>query len=174
MAAENEPDLCCVPYKNRRRYYVLTAVFLVVLVWTILYLWIINPLLSLIMIGFYLATNYFQAYCCYYQRCPYIGAFCPAISGIYLGNILANRLKKKNAEMSEKKFKLHKNLGVLSYFATLLFPIYWIYLLGLEFALLYFVFQVAHYAIFGLTVCPSCAIRDTCPGGGLQKSLLSK
>ncbi|TXT57863.1 MAG: conserved membrane protein of unknown function [Candidatus Thorarchaeota archaeon] len=171
---ENEPDMTCVPYAKRRRYYALTAVFLVVLGWVILYLWAVSPFLALIVIGFYLATNYFQAYCCYYQRCPYVGAFCPAISGIYLGNILASHLRKKNAEVSEKKFKLHKNLGVFSWFATVLFPLYWIYQFSLEFALLYFIFQLGHYVIFGLSVCPSCAIRDICPGGSLQRSVSNR
>ena len=92
MTEEAQPESHCVPYKNRGRYYASTAMLFIIQGWVFLYFWTINPVLSLIMVVLYIGTSYFQAYCCVFQDCPYVGEFCPAISGIYLGNVLARRL----------------------------------------------------------------------------------
>jgi hypothetical protein len=169
MNEENQPNLSCVKYEKRGRYIISTIILFIVLGLIFVYLWTISPILSFIMVGLYLVTSYFQAYCCVYQDCPYIGGFCPAISGIYVGNILANHIYSKDTPKSEKKFNRHKNLGILFWLLMAFFPFYWIYLLGIEYAILYFLFQLGYYLFFGLTICPSCAIRSTCPGGKIQK-----
>jgi hypothetical protein len=165
-------DHKCVPYEKRGRYFELTGVLLIVQTFVFLYLWTINPILSLIMIVLYLMTSYFQSYCCVYQDCPYVGEFCPAVSGVYLGNILAKRLYSKDTPKSERKFQTYKNLGIVFWLLMAFFPLYWVYLLGLHYAIGYVAFHLTYYLAYGLTICPSCAIRETCPGGGLQKQLL--
>ena len=174
MNEENQSKIPCVSYEKRGRYIISTLILFVVLGLIFVYLWTISPILSFIIIGLYLATSYFQAYCCVYQECPYIGKFCPAVSGIYVGNILAKHLYSKDSSKSEKKFNRHKNLGIFFWLAMAFFPLYWIYLLGIEYAILYFIFQLGYYLFFGLTICPSCAIRNTCPGGQLQKMVFKK
>ena len=171
MTEDSKQDPTCVPYKNRRRYYVSTAILFIVQSLVFLYLWTINPLYSLIMIVLYLATSYFQSYCCVYQDCPYIGEMCPAVSGIYVGNIFAQKLYSKDTPKDEKRFQKHKNLGILFWLLMAFFPLYWIYLLDLYYAIFYVIFHLGYYLLFGLTICPSCAIKDTCPGGALQKSV---
>ena len=171
MTEEQQPESHCVPYEKRRRYYVSTAILFLVQGLVFLYLWTINPIYSLIMIALYLATSYFQAYCCTYQECPYIGEFCPAISGIYIGNLIANRFYSKETPKNEKKFHRHKNLGILFWLLMIFFPLYWIYVLNLYYAIFYVIFHLGYFVLFGLTICPSCAIKDTCPGGALQKSV---
>ena len=167
-------DIKCVPYEKRVHYLALTGVLFVVQGLVFLYLWIFTPILSFVMVALYLVTSYFQSYCCAYQDCPYVGEFCPAVSGIYVGNILAKRLYPEDTPKSERKFKTYKNLGILFWLLMAFFPLYWVYLLGLQYALGYFAFHLGYYLVFGLTICPSCAIRNTCPGGALQKQVLNK
>ena len=167
-------DHGCVPYKNRKRYFALTAALFIVQGLIFFYLWTINPILSVTMIVLYLFTSYFQSYCCVYQDCPYIGEFCPAISGIYVGNILAKRLYSPDTPKSERKFQIYKNMGILFWFLMAFFPLYWVYQLGLYYAISYVVFHLGYYLAFSLTVCPTCAIRETCPGGALQEQVLHK
>ena len=171
MTEEQQPESHCVLYEKRGRYYVSTAILFIVQGLVFLYLWTINPIYSLIMIVLYLATSYFQAYCCVYQDCPYVGQMCPAVSGIYVGNILAQKLYSKDAPKDEKKFHRHKNLGILFWLLMAFFPLYWIYMLDLYYAIFYVIFHLGYYLLFGLTICPSCAIKDTCPGGALQKQV---
>ena len=150
---------------------VLTGILLIVQVVVFLYLWTIWPVLSFVLIGLYIATSYYQSYCCVYQDCPYIGEFCPAVSGIYLGNIFAKRLYSEDTPKSEKKFQTYKNLGIFFWLLMAFFPVFWIYQLGLYYAIAYIVFHLGYYLAFGLTICPSCAIKETCPGGALQKQV---
>lgn len=165
-------DHSCVPYEKRGRYFALTGALFIVQGLVFIYLWTFSPILSLTMILLYLLTSYFQSYCCVYQDCPYIGEFCPAVSGIYVGNILAKRLYSPDTVKSEGKFQTYKNLGILFWLLMAFFPLYWVYLLGLYYAIGYVVFHLGYYIVYGLTICPACAIRETCPGGALQKQVL--
>ena len=174
MTEDERTETHCVPYEKRGRYYVSTAILFIVQGLIFLYLWTINPIYSLMMIVLYLATSYFQSYCCVYQDCPYIGEMCPAISGIYVGNIFAQKLYSKDTPKDEKRFHRHKNLGILFWLLMVFFPLYWIYLLDLYYAIFYVIFHLGYFVLFGLTICPSCAIKETCPGGALQKSILKK
>ena len=173
MTDMQQPDLSCVPYAKRGRYLALTSILFIVQGVVFLYLWTIHPILSIILVCLYFITSYFQSYCCVYQDCPYVGEFCPAVSGIYVGNILAKRLYSEDTPKSEPKFQAYKNLGILFWLLMAFFPLYWIYLFDLYFAIAYFAFHLAYYLVFGLTICPYCAIRNTCPGGALQKQVFS-
>jgi hypothetical protein len=175
MSIENKPDMSCVPYSRKGVYFALTIPFLVIVILVFVYLWRNNILLSFVLLALYLATSYFQAYCCAYQECPYIGRFCPAIVGIYPANLFAKLLygRKKVVE-SKVRFEVQATLATIGWLGIAILPLYWLWQLGAIFAIGYFASHVIYYLIYGLTVCPKCAIRDTCPGGKLQSVVLKR
>jgi hypothetical protein len=78
----------------------------------------------------------------------------------------------REIEKSEKRFGLYATLGVLSWLGLIVFPLYWIAKLGIGFAVGYVACHVVYTVIFGLTICPACALRDICPGGKFQNLVL--
>jgi len=175
MPNEFKPDLSCVPYRRKGLYFALTIPFLILLMSIFVYLWTFSFLPAMVYLLFYIAMCYFQAYCCAYQDCPYVGGFCPAIIGIYPANLLAKTLYKNKAlKKSKAKFELNATLGVLSWLSLVAFPVYWLAKLGVEFVLGYVAGHAVYAIIFSLTVCPVCSIRLTCPGGKLQSILLKR
>ena len=173
MSTESKPDLTCVPYQRKGLYFALTIPLLAIIILVFIYLWGINFILSFGLLACYLFACFFQAYCCAYQECPYIGGFCPAISGIYPANIIAKLLYgRKNFVKSKTRLELHGIFAVLGWLGIAVFPLNWLWQLGPAYAIGYFSSHVVYYLIFGLTICPKCAIRDTCPGGKLQKVVL--
>jgi hypothetical protein len=120
---------------------------------------------------------YFQAYCCACQECPYIGEFCPAITGIYPANILA-RMKYGDKEelrgmvKSERKLETDATLAAICMGGTIVFPLYWLAKRSAFLAAGYIFVSAVYYLFHFLGVCPVCAIRDTCPGGQLQAIVL--
>lgn len=171
---EEQPDQSCVPYQRRGLYFALTIAHFAVISMVLVYLWKISPLLSFALVGLYIATSYFQAYYCVYQDCPYVGGFCPAISGIYPANIIATRLKSTGIEKSDSMFQMYGTFAVISWFTMTFFPLYWLYLGGIEYAFAYFIFYLLYYLAFSLRICPSCAVRNTCPGGSLQRRIFGR
>lgn len=172
---QSEPDMSCVPYRRKGLYFVLTVPLFLLLVVVFVYLWTYSFVLSLIFASFYFLMSFFQAYCCVHQDCPYVGEFCPAVMGIFPGNILAKRMyAKKKLVRSKKKFELHATLGIIAGLGLIVFPLFWIAKLGTACALGYVACHVMYYVIYGLTICPVCAIRGTCPGGKFQGILLKK
>jgi hypothetical protein len=118
---------------------------------------------------------YFQAYCCAYQKCAYVGRFCPAIAGIIPASYLAKLIYgRKKVVKSKVFFVLHAVLASLSEVGLIMMPLYWIGKLGHAVALGYVACHLIYYLIFGLSICPACAIRKTCPGGKLQSMILKK
>ncbi|MGD2105904.1 MAG: hypothetical protein PVJ55_12410, partial [Anaerolineae bacterium] len=89
MSDELKPDLSCVPYRRKGLYLALTVPLLLLMTVVGVYLGAINPLLPGAFVLFYLSTSFFQAYCCAYQECPYVGGFCPAVIGIMPASLLA-------------------------------------------------------------------------------------
>lgn len=173
MFKEFKPDLACVPYQRRGLYFALTIPLITLMILVFIYLWNINIWLSFGLLGCYFAASFFQAYCCAYQECPYIGGFCPAISGIYPANIIAKLLYSgKNFVKSKARLETHGALAMLGWLGMATFPLYWLWQLGPVYAIGYFASHIVYYLIFGLTICPKCAIRDTCPGGKLQRVIL--
>ncbi len=166
MNTPNQPDLTCVPYRRKGLYWALTIPFLLMLVLVFVYLWTINIVLSFGLLGLFLSMSYFQSYCCAYQDCPYVGGFCPAVIGILPGNWMAKLLfGNRPFVKSEKRFHIHVNMGISSWVALGLFPVYWLWQAHWGYAAGYLAAHVVYSIIFGLTICPVCAIRGTCPGG---------
>jgi len=121
-----------------------------------------SPYLTVILIALYLLTNIFQAGCC--VGCPYRGKYCPALFGVYLGNLLSRILYKKR-QFDEKFFKRNATAGETMVLIIAIFPLYWIFLSGWYFVLIYLTLIAAHLALFAPTQCEKCSYNTTCPGG---------
>ena len=132
------------------------------------YLGTFNIVLSIVFVAFYLAMCYIQSYCCTYQDCPHVNGFCPAVLGIVPATWLAKRHK---VVKSERTFEVKVTLGIGCWLGLAFFPVWWIAKLGVLLALGYVGLHVVYAVIFGLTVCPVCAIRETCPGGKFQSAV---
>jgi len=175
MPDDIKPDMSCVPYRRKGLYLVLTVPFLALLVSVLVYLWMYSFILSLAFTLFYFEMCYFQVYCCAYQDCPYVGGFCPAIVGIIPANLLAKFVySNKKIVRSKKAFELYATLAFIGWLGLIVFPLFWIAKLGIAFVVGYVACHVVYYVIFGLTICPACAIRHTCPGGKLQSIVLKE
>lgn len=175
MSDKCKPDMSCVPYRRKGLYVIVTAPLSLILVVVFVYLWTYSFVLSFIFALLYLFMCYFQAYCCVHQDCPYVGEFCPAVMGIVPGNIMAKYIyTDKNPVKSRKKFELHAALAIIAWLGIMVFPLFWIAKLGITYSVGYVACHVVYYVIFGLTICPVCAIRNTCPGGKFQALVLKK
>jgi hypothetical protein len=169
MTDEVRPDMSCVPYRRRGLYLTVTVPFFVLLVVVSAYLWTFSVALSIVFASFYFAMCYFQAYCCAYQDCPYIGGFCPGIAGIMPASALAKHIySNREITRSRRAFQAHVALALAGWLGLIVFPLFWLAKLGVWSAIGYVACHAVYYAVFGLTVCPMCAIRNTCPGGRLQ------
>ena len=172
MADDNKPDMSCVPYRRKGLYFALTVPFWLLLVAIFVYLWTYNFLLSFVFASFFVGMSYFQAYCCVYQECPYVGGFCPAVIGIMPASLMAKIIRRKEVARSRKRFEINATLGVVCWLGLIVFPLFWIAKLGAGFAVGYVLSHVVYTGIFGITICPACAIRDICPGGRLSGRIL--
>lgn len=162
-------DPSCVPYRRWGLYWALTAPFLAMLLAVVIYLGTVHPLLALMPVACFASMCYFQAYCCAYQECPYIGRPCPAVIGILPANWLARTLYGGRLPVPDiQRFERSAALGIVSWVALALSPLYWLWRAHWAWAAAYALCHLAYALTFGLTICPSCAIRDSCPGGQFQ------
>jgi len=169
---DHQHDITCVPFTRRRLYFALTVPFLLVLLVVLVYLATVNVLLALLFMACYLLACWFQAYCCAYQECPYVGGFCPAIAGIWLANPMARIVQRAGlVPRSQRAFGAYALLAFASWCGLAIFPVPWLTRLSGWLAGGYVLLHIVYAMIFFLTVCPGCAIRDTCPGGGVHKML---
>ena len=182
-----EPDMSCYPYRRKGLYMLIAIPYVAVLVSVFLYLLTkkepgsrvgrrLAP--ALVYLSFYLGMCYFQAYCCACQECPYIGEFCPAIAGIYPANILArnkygDREEIREMEKSQRRLRVNAALATLCWGGIMVFPLRRLAKRGASLAAGYLFVHAVYYLFHGLTICPACAIRDTCPGGQLQARVLA-
>lgn len=169
------PDLSCVPFGRQRLYLLWTVPFLLVMAAVFVFLWSHSFLLALVLLFFYLAMCGFQAYCCVYQDCPYVGGFCPAIVGILPASFLARFLYRRHPVVkSPETFHRRAMLATLCWLGMIVLPLYWLYLISVGLAVGYVIFHAVYFVVFALTICPVCAIRNTCPGGMLQRLVCKK
>jgi len=152
MQTDPIPDMSCVPYRRKSWYFFLTLPFDLIMLMIGIYLWAFSPFLSLGMLVFFGMMCWFQAYCCVYQDCPYIGGFCPAVIGIMPASWL-------------ESFNQSVTFAMMGWVGLILLPLFWLAKLGLGYVLGYVALHAVYTLIFGMTVCPVCAIRNTCPGG---------
>jgi hypothetical protein len=175
MSAEIKPDMSCLPYRRKGLYFVLTIPFFVVFISVFVYLWTFSFLLSVVFLLLYLGACLFQAYCCTYQDCPYVGGFCPAVAGIMPASIFTKLIYgRRKIKKSKRRFDIHAIIATACGLGLIVFPLPWISKCGFLFGVGYIAFVVAYLLIFFLTICPACAIRHTCPGGKLQSIALKK
>ena len=171
MGKDVKPDLSCVPFRKKTLYLVLTVPLLLILILVLVYLWTYSPVLSLIFLLLFLAACYFQAYCCAYQACPYIGHFCPAIVGIMPASFLAKIIYPQGKIVrSKERYWINIVLATISWLALAIFPLFWIVRVHVMYAVGYLACHLVYSLFFFLRICPVCAIRETCPGGKLQKA----
>ena len=167
-----KPDMSCVPYRRKGLYLALTIPMLLLLFAVFIYLGTYSILLPLVFLACYLVMSFFQAYCCAYQRCPYVGGFCPAVLGIMPASLIAKVLYgNREIARSKVRFDTYATVAILGWLGLVFLPVYWIAMLGIGFAFAYVACHAIYALIFGLSVCPVCAIRETCPGGKVHKML---
>ena len=188
MLKIKKPDMSCYPFRRKGLYLAIVIPYLVVLAWAFIYLLvkegigmravggkrrIIRYVPAFMYLALYAGMCYFQAYCCACQECPYVGEFCPAIAGIYPANILANAKYSKNEVVkSERAFKKNATLAGICWGGIMVLPLYWLWKRSAILAVGYALAHAVYYLFQGLAICPACAIRETCPGGTLQKIVL--
>lgn len=148
--------------KDKWLYFLSLAPFLLVFVGTAVLLSIYSIWLTILLLFFYLLTNVFQAGCC--VGCPYRGKYCPALFGVYLGNLLSGILYP-NREFDQKFFDRNAAAGETMVLVVALFPIYWVHGIGWFLVPIYLLLIAAHLVIFMPTQCDKCSYNETCPGG---------
>ena len=167
---EPKPDLSCVPYRRKGLYLALTIPMLLLMLAVLIYLGTYNIPLSLAFLACYVVMSTFQAYCCAYQDCPYVGGFCPAVLGIMPASLIAKVLySNREIVRTKARFEAYATIAVTGWIGLVFLPVYWLAKLGIGFAIAYVACHAVYALVFGLTVCPVCAIRDTCPGGKFHK-----
>jgi hypothetical protein len=148
--------------KDKALYALSMLPFVVVFLGTAYLLATYSFYLALVLVGLYLLTNIFQAGCC--VGCPYRGSYCPALCGVYLGNLLSTILYK-DRQFDAQFFKRNATAGEIMLILTVLFPLYWIFQTGWYLVPLYLLLLGAHFLIFMPTQCEKCSYNSTCPGG---------
>lgn len=164
-------DMSCVPYKRFWLYFLLTIPLLAIMGFAGYVLWIDWYGYGLIYISFWLLTNIFQSYCCAYQDCPYTGRLCPAVAGIIPASFLGKLLQKMKVKKSKIVFEIFAIFGSLNLLALIVFPLYWLFVYHIVAFVGYLIIIIIYAFAFLLTICPACAIRDTCPGGQASNKL---
>ena len=136
--------------------------FIIVFLGTLYLLSTFSIILAIILVSLFLLTNLFQAGCC--VGCPYQGEYCPALCGVYLGNVLSGILYK-NRKFDQDFFNRNAQVGELLLVLTILFPVYWIIRTNWLLVPVYFLLLIAHFLLFMPTQCENCSYNKTCPGG---------
>ena len=131
--------------------------------------------LLIIFITLYIITNIFQAGCC--VGCPYQGKYCPALCGVYLGNLLSSILYR-NRHFDPEFFKMNATAGESMVVIMAIYPLYWVSISGWYLVPIYLMLIAAHFLLLMATQCGKCSYRTTCPGGlawqKCRKQLIAK
>jgi hypothetical protein len=161
----------CIPYARKKLYLIITIPLMLLIIAIFGFIFIINPFCGIIYLGFWFGANVFQSYCCEYQDCPYTDGFCPAVAGIIPASRIANFSIIKNMSKSKKRFELYATFGSLCLLGLIIFPLLFIFELGMVYLLGYLTFILIYAILFLWNICPVCAIRSTCPGGRFSTTL---
>ncbi len=148
--------------RDKRIYALSLLPFLVGFVGSLFLLATISPVLSVIAVGLYLLGNVFQARCC--VGCPYRGQYCPALFGVYLGNVLSVRLYGE-ATHDPRLFKINATLGELTVLGLITLTAILLATINGWYAVIMLLLMAAHGLIFLRLICPRCSYNQTCPGG---------
>ncbi|MGB2962931.1 MAG: hypothetical protein WBB69_03000 [Anaerolineales bacterium] len=148
--------------KDKWLYYLSLIPFLVVFIGSGYLLSTYSIYLTIGLVGLYILTNLFQAGCCI--GCPYRGKYCPALFGVYLGNLLSGILYP-DREFDQKFFDRNAAAGEIMVIVLALYPIYWVFKTGWYLVPIYLLLIAAHLVTFMPTQCEKCSYNETCPGG---------
>ena len=152
--------------------YFLTLVpFLVALIGAAYILATESIYLMMIFLLLYIGVNVFQAGCCI--GCPYRGRFCPAVFGIYLGNLLSAAFYK-NRTSTPGFFRINASFAEIFLAATILFPVYWLAVSNWVYPVVFLLLVGLHVVTFFPAMCLKCSYNDTCPGGQTTLRLLKR
>jgi hypothetical protein len=148
--------------KDKLLYAISMIPFIIVFVGTAWYLATVSGYLFLLFIGLYLAANLFQAGCC--VGCPYRGRYCPALCGVYLGNIFSTLLYR-NRSYEPRFFERNAAMAETLLLVLVALPLYWIFQAAWYYVPLYLGLLAAHFLLFMPTQCEKCSYNTICPGG---------
>jgi hypothetical protein len=154
----------CVPYPHKGLYLLFTAPMLFIYAFIAVHLWVVNLVFFIIYCAFFVFVALFMSYVCVYWECPYIGKFSPCVGGFCLPSSQIARLWK-NVKRSEFLYNVTLNMAYFNFFGIILFPIYFLYQLGLLYFLAYLGIVALYTMLFMLFICPVCGTRHICPGG---------
>ncbi len=69
------------------------------------------------------------------------------------------------SKFDPKFFTLNATAAETMVFVVAIYPLYWVFKLGLYFIPIYLTLIVAHLILFMSTQCEKCSYNTTCPGG---------
>jgi hypothetical protein len=161
---ERSADETCVPYERKALYLLLTVPMIVMYVVIAVFLWTVDIAAFAGYCTLFVLVAVLQSYVCRYWQCPHVGTFAPCVGGFCLPSSQIARLLK-NVKRSERVYKVVLTLAYINFFGVILFPVYFIYRLGLLTLLIYVGIVVLYALCFLLFICPACGARRVCPGG---------
>lgn len=165
----------CVPFPKKALYLVLTLPMIAIYIGLALFLWGVSLTAFIVFCVLFVVVAFAQSYVCVYWQCPYVGRFAPCVGGFCLPSSQLARLWK-NARRSEQAYNIIVTVAFAAFAGIILFPVYFLYRLGVGWLLAYLGVVLLYAAGFLGFICPVCATRSVCPGGQaavkLRKSLL--
>ena len=148
--------------KDKFIYFLVMIPFLVGFIGSLILMARITIFLPIIVIILVLAINIFQAGCC--VGCPYRGKYCPALFGVYLGNVFSTWFYKER-EFEQKFFERNANIAETLLGVVVIFTGYFLWSIDWIYAVAYVLLAVIHFMLFMVFICPKCSYNETCPGG---------
>ena len=153
-----------VPYPRKGLYLLFTVPMIFIYILIAAQLWAANIAFFIVYFAFFIFVALFMSYVCVYWECPYVGKFSPCVGGFCLPSSQIARLWK-NVKRSEPLYNIALNLAYFNFFGIILFPVYFLFKLGLPYFLAYLGIVALYTILFMLFICPFCGTRHICPGG---------
>ena len=148
--------------RDKLVYALLMVPFLVLFIGAAYLIAQISIYLTLGLLGGYVVIAFIQSVCC--VGCPYRGKFCPAIFGIYPGNVLSCVLYP-NREHDPQVYDRYATIGQIAVVALFVYAGYWLSTLSWWYVLAEIVLGTVHVAGFYVWLCHKCGYKQTCPAG---------
>ena len=105
-----------------------------------------------------------QSTACVEFECPYLNTFAPCAAGFCLPAKWIARLYA-DRKLPGWLFKIGITTAEAAFFGIILYPLVFLYRMGIPYLAAYLLAVLLYAGVFLLRICPSCAIRDVCPGG---------
>mgnify|MGYP006290577461 CR=1 FL=1 len=111
-----------------------------------------------------------QSTACVEFECPYLDTFAPCAAGFCLPAKWIARFYAGH-KLPTWLFKIGITTAELAFFGIILYPLVFLYRLGISFLAAYLLAVLVYAGFFLLRICPACAIRNICPGGQTSRRL---